>query len=223
MSESPQPAAPDSRTTPRGAPSGRLISVDVLRGLAILGALTYHLWGDFAVYVYGVTHYYGVFRDRALDGDPGAFRALAHLEFRLLALQVVPLFLTLSGLVLTRSALASGGVHDPARFIYRHVRRIALPYWFGFFYTMVVIAGVALVQAKLHGGGFVYQIQHGVTFGRFIHVPIDWGYVIAGATMVPRAVREKWMYAPESVLWFVPLLLQYYILFPFLYRLLIRL
>lgn len=215
-------AAPDSRTAPRAAPSGRLISIDVLRGLAILGAITYHLWGDFVYYVLAGSHYYGVLRDRVFDGDPAAFRALMDLVIRLFAYQVVPMFMMLSGLVLTRSALLSGGVRDPARFIYRHIRRLTLPYWFGFVYTMAVIALVALVQAQLHGGGFVYQIQHGVTFGRKIYVPMDWGYVIAGATMVPRAVREKWMYAPESVLWFVPLLLQYYILFPILYRLLLR-
>ena len=221
MSDTPQPAAPDSRTAPRAASSGRLISIDVLRGLAILWVISYHLWWDFAIIPWGVPSYYGTLRDRVIGGDPSAVNAFTDVVLRL-GYQGMPFFMMLSGLVLTRSALRAGRAPDPVRFIVQRVRRVLPPYWFGFAYAMAVIAGVAAVQTWLHGGGFVYQVQHGVTFARFVHVPIDWGQLFAGVTLVPRAVSEKWMYAPESVLWFVPLLLQYYILFPFLHRLLVR-
>ncbi|MDP9238732.1 MAG: acyltransferase [Chloroflexota bacterium] len=83
---------------------------------------------------------------------------------------------------------------------------------------MLVIAAVAAIQTWLHGGGFSHQLRANVTFGRYIHVPMDWGQIFAGLFVAPRVAREEWMFAPEAVLWFVPLLLQYYLLFPWLYR-----
>ncbi|MBI2724537.1 MAG: acyltransferase [Chloroflexi bacterium] len=197
---------------------GRLLGLDILRGVAIMWVVLYHMWADFKVLPHPPRYYYGQIWDRVQAGQPSALTAVWDLVMRMSDGSAVPFFMTLSGVALGISACRAGSVPDPLGYAWRRIAKIMPPYWFAFGYAMLVISGVALVQAWLHGGGFVYQLQHGVTFGRYVRVPIDVGFVFAGLTMVPRALREEWLYAPLAVLWFVPLLIQYYLLFPWLFR-----
>src|SRR5207244_9626420 len=47
-------------------------------------------------------------------------------------------------------------------------------------------------------------------------LPISGGNIWAGLLLVPRILRDQWQFAPEGSLWFVLLIVQYYLLFPFL-------
>jgi peptidoglycan/LPS O-acetylase OafA/YrhL len=202
-----------------GAASGRLIAIDIVRGFAICWVVLYHVWTDLRYpNVYPAQG--DAFRaagNRLLDGDvigavTGAINAFLRVGYL-----GVPLFMMLSGLSLTLSAMRRGGHPEWTGFMRRRLRRVMVPYWFGFAATVAFAAVLAAVQWQRHGGDFLSTyVRHG-------DIPLDGGQLAAGALVLPRVWRDEWQFAPEGSLWFVLVIVQYYLLFPLLLPLLRRL
>jgi peptidoglycan/LPS O-acetylase OafA/YrhL len=198
--------------------TGRILAIDIVRGFAILWVVLYHLWSDVrypntrdvpATFRF-VPHQLGA-------GDiPGAASALLDAFLRVGYLGV-PLFMILSGLSLTLTAMRRDmTVRATPNFLYRRLRRVMIPYWFGFLYTIAFAAVLALLEWQRHGGhGYGWFLTNG-------DIQINKNQLIAGGLLIPRFWKSAWQFAPEGSLWFVLLIVQYYLLFPFLLPLLKR-
>jgi peptidoglycan/LPS O-acetylase OafA/YrhL len=201
-----------------GNPASRLISIDVLRAIAIAWVVLFHLWGDLEYFpgvprVYYEQLWYQVDEGR---GPLAIFTSFTDLLFRK-GFQGVPLFMMISGLSLTIAAYRAGdGLRWP-RFMFARFRKLLAPYLVGVAITYAVIATIAWRQLALHGGSYVDQFGHGVTISERTFLQIDGGVIFASITLIPRLLRDEWFFAPQLALWFVGLLAQYYLLFPLLY------
>ena len=215
-------APPDARAA-RPA-DVRIVAIDVVRGLAILWVILYHLWTDVNSFDVGtVSSRFHAVPDAIADLDPVATaEAVFHAVLRVGYLGV-PLFMILSGLSLTLAALRRDfALRSAPGFLRRRLRRVLVPYWFGWTYTLACFAVIALWQVIQFGdAGFwhywwegVFTIPHRA--GEFVTNPLADGNIWAGLLLVPRIFRDEWQFAPEGSLWFVLLIVQYYLLFPFL-------
>ncbi|MBI5288691.1 MAG: acyltransferase [Chloroflexi bacterium] len=196
----------------------RLVSIDVLRGVAIVWVVLFHLWGDLE-YFPGVPRvYYDQLWYQFEEGrGPWAiFTSFTDLLFRK-GFQGVPLFMMISGLSLTIAAYRAGDGLRWGAFFFARFRKLLAPYWAGVALTYGVIALIAWRQAALLGLPFGDQFGHGVTISERTFLQIDGGVMFASITLLPRLLRDEWFFAPQLALWFVGLLAQYYILFPFLF------
>lgn len=220
-----------SRTAAESASSrereaGRLAGIDILRGLAILWVVLFHLWGDIVFFPPPPSHYYDRLWKQFEDGGPWQiFTAITDILFRD-GYQGVPLFMLLSGVSLTLAAHRAGSalpLRAWVRFCVQRFRKLLVPYWFGCAFAIAVMAAIAWVRVERHGGDFVDVFTHGVTTAKHARVVIDPGMAMAAFTIVPRLVRQHWFFAPSGALWFVALLAQYYLLFPFLFTAMRRL
>jgi peptidoglycan/LPS O-acetylase OafA/YrhL len=202
--------------------NSRLPSIDILRGLAILWVVLFHLWGDLEFFPGAPSDYYSSFIDRVGGGSLwSAFTAFTDLLFRL-GFQGVPLFMMISGASLTVSAYRAGdGVSWP-RFFRHRFQKLMIPYWAGVLLTYGVIAAIAWRQASIGDVSFSDAFTGGVTISRYSVVNVDWGVAYASFALVPRLMRPEWFFAPQLALWFVGLIAQYYLLFPLLFVLMRR-
>lgn len=212
MSEGSRPAAPDTAPPVPAAPSGRVASIDILRGVAILWVIVFHLYVDMT-YNNDLPGLYPRFRDQLLDGRPlAALTAFGELVFGQGYLGV-PLFMMLSGLSLTMNAYwrAEPGIVQGyvARF-----RRILPVYWGGIVLILSSVAVVALLQMLMDGGSYEQQ-WFNVRIAGWTRANIRWDDVAWAFTVVPWVFREKITTVPVDSLWFVELLVQYYLIFPF--------
>jgi peptidoglycan/LPS O-acetylase OafA/YrhL len=200
-----------------GASSGRLPSIDILRGLAILWVVLFHVWGDIEFFPGAPREYYAQFTDRVGDGDAWAsFTAFTDLLFRL-GFEGVPLFMMISGISLTIAAYRAGDAVNWPRFFAQRFRKLLVPYWAGVALTYGVIAGIAWRQAAIGDSSFSDAFTGGVTISRYTPIHIDWGVAWASLALVPRLIEKDWFFAPQLALWFVGLIAQYYLLFPLLF------
>ena len=198
--------------------SGRIVAIDIVRGFAILWVVLYHLWSDMRYpHIATIPDTLRAFPHRVAEGHPyAALTAFTDAFFRLGFLGV-PLFMILSGLSLTLVALRrEQRPRETPAFLYRRLRRVMIPYWFGFVYTVAFALVLAFVQWQRHDGySYGWFVRHG-------DVPIDRDQLLAGALLVPRYWSDTLRFAPEGSLWFVLLIVQYYLLFPLLLPLLKR-
>lgn len=219
------PAAVES-APPAQREAGRLAAIDVLRGLAILWVVLFHLWGDIVFFPPPPSQYYDRLWSQLRDGGPWQiFTAVTDILFRD-GYQGVPLFMLLSGVSLTLAAYRAGPRLPWSawlRFCAVRFRKLLVPYWFGCAFAIGVMAVIAWLRVERHGGDFVDVFTHGVTTAKHARVVIDPGMAIAAFTIVPRLIRQHWFFAPSGALWFVVLLAQYYLLFPFLFAAMRRL
>jgi peptidoglycan/LPS O-acetylase OafA/YrhL len=201
------------------AGTGRIVAIDIVRGLAIMWVVLYHLWTDL--------RYPNVYPDqgdafraiphRFVDGNiAGGLTAISDAILRVGYLGV-PLFMMLSGLSLTLVTLRR---HSEPRStphaLVRRLRRVMLPYWAGFVITLAFAAALAFVQWQRHSGsGYIDYLQNG-------DISVDGGQLFAGALLLPRIFRDEWQFAPEGSLWFVLVIVQYYLMFPALLALMKR-
>ncbi|HXF51260.1 MAG TPA: acyltransferase [Dehalococcoidia bacterium] len=200
--------------------AGRLAAIDILRGLAILWVVLFHLWGDIVFFPPPPSQYYDRLWNQLEDGGPWQiFTAVTDILFRD-GYQGVPLFMLLSGVSLTLAAHRAGPalpLRAWLQFCLQRFRKLLVPYWFGCAFAIGVMATIAWLRVERHGGDFVDVFTHGVTTAKHARVVIDPGMAMAAFTIVPRLIRQHWFFAPSGALWFVVLLVQYYLLFPFLF------
>jgi peptidoglycan/LPS O-acetylase OafA/YrhL len=197
--------------------NGRLPSIDILRGLAIVWVVLFHLWGDLEFFPGAPSDYYASFSDELSGGSAwAAFTAFTDLLFRL-GFQGVPLFMMISGVSLTVSAYRAGDRLDWTRFFRHRFQKLMIPYWAGVLLTYGVIAAIAWRQASIGDVAFTDAFTGGVTISRYSIVNVDGGVVYASFALVPRLMRAEWFFAPQLALWFVGLIAQYYLLFPLLF------
>ena len=212
-------------TAPAVRPANvRIVAIDVVRGLAILWVILYHLWTDVHSFEVGtVSSRFHAVPDAIADLDPvGTAEAIFHAVLRVGYLGV-PLFMILSGLSLTLAALRREfDLRSAPAFLRWRLRRVMVPYWFGWAYTIACFALIALWQVIQFGRfGFLHYWWEGTLTiphraGEFVSNPLAGGNIWAGLLLVPRILRDEWQFAPEGSLWFVLLIVQYYLLFPFL-------
>ena len=186
-----------------------------MRGFAILWVILYHLWTDVRIRnTIAVPATFRLCRISWRAGRSCRVRASAA-STRSCAVGYlgVPLFMILSGLSLTLVALRPNAKPVPvASFLYRRLRRVMVPYWFGFAYSVLFALALALVQwQRLGGHGYGWFIGHG-------DILLNGNQLFAGGLLVPRFWSNGWLFAPEGSLWFVLLIVQYYLLFPPLLR-----
>jgi len=200
-------------------PEGRLASIDILRGFAIVWVIAYHLWTDLR-FPDAYPHQSDAFREvpRQL-GDPDVLGAVVAACEALLRVGYlgVPLFMMLSGLSLTLTALRRGSAPSGQwRAMPRRLRRLLLPYWAGFAITVTFAAALAFVQWQRHGGAPVSDyLRNG-------DINLHNDQLVAGVLLVPRLFDGDLQFAPEGSLWFVLVVVQYYLLFPLLLAALLR-
>jgi peptidoglycan/LPS O-acetylase OafA/YrhL len=211
MSKPPGVAPP--AVPPSSGLSARVASIDILRGLAILWVMVFHLWADMTLHLGTTPDLYPNFRDRVLDGR--LLPALTSLGELILGqgYMGVALFMMLSGLSLTMNAYRRG---EPSilRGYTARFRRILPVYWGGILLILGAVAAVALLQMLVDGGSYEHQWLN-VRIAGVAPTNILWNDVAWALTVVPWVFRDKIDTVPVGSLWFVELLLQYYLIFPF--------
>ncbi len=201
------------------APSeGRIVGIDILRGVAILWVVLFHLWGDIKFFPGAPHEYYEQLSSQFKHGaGPWAiFTSITDLIFRD-GFEGVPLFMMISGLSLTVAAYRADDALRWPRFFFARFRKLLAPYWAGVALTYAVIVLIAWRQASLHGTGFDTEFSGGVTISQRTIIQIDSGVIFASIALVPRLLFDRFFFAPQLALWFVGLLAQYYVLFPLLF------
>lgn len=208
------------------ARDGRIVTIDVLRGLAILWVMTFHLWQDMSLWKHptrpfgGTSPLYEALRDRVAEGNLlGAITAAGEVVLGT-GYNGVSMFMLLSAVSLTMNAYlrGDGGIVRP--FITR-TRRLLVPYWWGVGIIVATIATVALLTMWADGGTY-RDAWFDVRIAGINRVSVRWDDIAWALTVVPWLFREKGITVPVGSMWFVALMLQYYVIFPFALRLLRR-
>jgi peptidoglycan/LPS O-acetylase OafA/YrhL len=201
-----------------GDGEGRIVAIDILRGLAIIWVVLFHLWGDLEFFPGAPQQYYEQLTWQIRNGE-GPWQIFTSSTDLLLrdGFQGVPLFMMISGLSLTIAAYRAGDSMSWPRFFASRFRKLLVPYWVGVALTYAVIALIAWRQTSLGGSSFADQFSSGVTISKFTHLSINSGVVFASIALLPRLTGPDWFFAPQLALWFVGLLAQYYLLFPLLF------
>lgn len=207
-------------TAQEQAPAGRIAGLDMLRGLAILWVVVFHLWIDIKLVALPPADYYHTAFHRVSSGDWGRVGTSFIDAISRIGFQGVPVFMMLSGLSLYLSASRSEAPLLP--WYYARLRRLLVPYWAGFFVLLGGACAVAALQVWIDGHSFAYQYHHGVTAAAWNVIDISWGDALVSLALVPRVLRDRWFGVYPNSLWFVVVLVQYYLLFPFLRVLLDR-
>jgi peptidoglycan/LPS O-acetylase OafA/YrhL len=210
--------APEPATQRR---DGRIVTIDVLRGLAILWVMTFHLYADMIQRADAEPrHLYPAFRDRLAEGAPlHALTALAEVIMSM-GYQGVPLFMILSGVSLTLSAHRRPEAPLLRGYLERG-RRLLVPFWVATLLTVATIAAVALLQMLIHGGSYHDQ-WFAVKLAVTVAVNIRLDDVLWTLTVFGWLFRDKPVTITVGSLWFVQMLVVYYLVFPFALRLLNR-
>ena len=202
------------------ASTGRVAVIDILRGLAILWVMTFHLWIDETGGALLLSTVYGEFFDQLQAGELYGSIASAFEVVLGSGYQGVQIFMMLSGMSLVMNAYKRG--EPPAFKGYRaRFGKILPAYWAGIMIFLAAYTGIAVLQVWRDGDGFhdgwwTITLMHGVPF-RYELADIPWALSVFGPL-----VRDEGT-ALVGALWFVPLLLQYYLLFPLLLPVLRRL
>jgi len=206
-----------------GSAGERIVAIDILRGVAILWVVLFHLWGDLEFFPGAPQAYYEqlTWQVRHDQGAWRIFTSFTDLLFRD-GFQGVPLFMMISGLSLTIAAYRAGDALNWPRFFAQRFRKLLLPYWAGVALTFGVMAAIAWRQVSVGGGDFGSHFSDGITISLHSTINIDRGVVFASVALLPRLWRAEWFFAPQLALWFVGLLAQYYVLFPLLFAVMRR-
>lgn len=198
---------------PPASPPGRIATIDILRGLAILWVMTFHLWTDMTGGRFGVSPLYRDLADRIGEGAPLAALTAAGELLLASGYQGVIVFMTLSGASLMLHADSRPGLGVAE--LPRRIRRLAVPYWGGIVFVLVVIGALALLR-MVQDGSSAGGAWRATTIGDGIPVRITWSSIAWSMTVFGWIWQPNWVASTVGSIWFVPLLMQYYLLFPVL-------
>ncbi len=188
-----------SFTPPHDRP--HLAWLDSWRGLAMIWILLFHYLGDI---------------DRARVSAANAVLHLGHHGYwaALLVMsgrQGVDLFIVLSGL-----GIAYAYDHEPIRRWWRrHIRHILVPYYLAVGVTFLWLIFLALGRA-VHNNS---TLGHELIFGQQIFSSpyrVTVSQFFSSLLIFPRLLKLDWEAAPPTPSWFIALLLQFYLLAPWL-------
>jgi peptidoglycan/LPS O-acetylase OafA/YrhL len=205
-------------TTPSSnAPvQNRNLGVNIVRGFLILGVVLVHLWSDIRYTETRAHDFYVRFGERAGSGEWSRLPT-SLLDIVFSGGYLIPSFMMLSGVSLYLSTAKYGGVADVGAWMYRRMRLLLVPYWFGVGLFAAAVVAIALLQMALHGETLMYQLQH-VTESKYDYALQGRWETVAALTIIPRAFNDDWLMVPPGILWFVVMLIQYYLVFPVLFR-----
>ncbi|MBU0545650.1 acyltransferase family protein [Patescibacteria group bacterium] len=193
----------------------RIDILDSIRGLAIIGIFMYHYYiewfgGSFLVVPEGPGANFS--RLWIFDGGGGVLGFMAAFVKNLLSwlfvygFAQVNVFLVLSGFVLTYSLLAKGGlgqmkkVREWVSFYWKRLKRILIP-----FYISVVI-------------GILFLLGKNLIFPVFAGAPLFDLWDVGKILIVPFTFFDMQLLQRfNGDYWFIPLILQLYLLFPLLF------
>ncbi len=198
------------------AQTPRLVVVDVLRGVTILWVTLLHFYVDTrgvpgrdtgpqaAVDAFG--------RGDLLEGLAVALRSLVGLPgFRLDVL----LFVT--GLVLCLARPTSA-----LDFLRRRARSILPSYWLGSLAAAALLIVLAALRSWGHLTPFSYELHEGTILGRTPY-RFEWLDLLRSLSVVGRLEDPRTMQVVAPSLWYLMLVAQLYLVFPWLRRMLDRL
>jgi len=194
----------------------RVPAIDILRGAAILWVIIFHLSVDVSGFD-ALDGYYSDVTDAAGALDLfGAAAALWRLLVRL-GYQGVPLFMMASGFVMTYNAIHGRRRIASFGYLGKRLKALLIPYWLAFSLTLGAIALLAVVRTAHDGSTFAYRFTDTTSVGESPYA-IDLGTSLAGLSVIARGFRAQWLLAPSPSLWFVPIFVQFYLVFPLLFR-----
>jgi peptidoglycan/LPS O-acetylase OafA/YrhL len=199
-----------------GPSAGRNSGINIVRGYLIIGVVLVHLWADIRYTDVRNHEYYVRFGERLVGGEWTRLPT-SILDVLFSGGYLIPSFMMLSGLSLYLSTTRHGGIADVGAWMFRRMRLLFVPYWFGVGLVAATIVAIALVQMALHGDTLLYQLKH-VTMSKYDYALQGRWEAVATITVIPRAFNYHWLMVPPGILWFVILLAQYYLVFPLLFR-----
>ncbi len=187
--------------------SGRRI--DILRGISIVAVVAYHFHADLRGVLLPAAAF-GAFAAavRAVD-VPGAFSAAASTLIGAVSYRV-DLFLFVSGAVL---ALSSH--RPPLEFLKRRARAVLPHYWMGSALVAVCLVALACVRVAVQHAPLAAEIHHGTRLAGAPYV-FEAADLVRSASVVGRFQDLRAFQVVAPSMWYVILLLQAYVLFPWL-------
>jgi peptidoglycan/LPS O-acetylase OafA/YrhL len=203
-----------------GQAASRNVGINIVRGYLIIGVVLVHLWGDIRYTSIRNHEYYVRFGER-LTGGEWSRLPTSLLDVIFSGGYLIPSFMMLSGVSLYLSTAKYGGIANLGQWLYRRIRLLFVPYWFGLGLFAATVVAIAILQMALHGESLLYQLKH-VTTAKYDYALLGRWEAVASVTVVPRAFYNRWLFVPPSILWFVVLLAQYYLVFPVLFKTMAR-
>jgi peptidoglycan/LPS O-acetylase OafA/YrhL len=189
----------------------------MLRGLAILEAILFHLWNFNTGSIYFTPSHATLIKrlgTQISDFDVlGTITATSDLIFRSGADGVISWFFMMSGLWLTYSALSNNRPVPAIPFYLGRPMRLLRAYWVGVAIVLAFLVVFAVPKMMMDDVSF----EHAVTrLGPLKY--FDRGSLTASILFVPRGFKFEWAFAIPSSFWFAFLLMQFYLLHPWFLR-----
>lgn len=203
-----EPLAAAPTTHPMPAPSsatgGRLVWIDVVKGMAILAVLFHHYVEPgvkFRVLLSdaGASHSLRAMWTVALGATHNAFNA-ALMCLGGLGYQGVHVFLVVSGLGLALADARRAAPMPFAAFLRRRASRLLPPYWL--VVALLGVLGLVMSRAHWQSDWLIGSSKSDLLINVFL----------------VRDFSEKWVWIYPGALWFVPLIVQLYLVYPLLAR-----
>jgi peptidoglycan/LPS O-acetylase OafA/YrhL len=193
----------------------RLPSIDALRGLTIIWVAAWH----FRVDSMGIPP-----PDTAASA---AFSALARADIGRAAVLGVQSLFSLAGfrlevlLFVTGLVLMMGRRTSTLDFLGRRARNLLPNYWLGSLAAVGVLVGLAGLRAWLLSAPLLTEIHSGSLLAREAY-RFEWADILRSLTVVGRLENGRTMQVVSPSLWYIVLIGQLYVVFPWLRALLDR-